>query len=285
MRYSTNTADELPYLARDKWRVILPALGIASEFLKNRHGPCPGCGGRDRYRWDDKAGRGTFVCGGGGDTLTGDGFDLLAHVFGWSKPETFRAVAEILGVAGDAQPPARKPLASHRPPPAPAPQRDTGAYARALWGRVNREGAIVAAHPYAIAKRLGGAFGAGRTRASGRLIGQGADCIIVPVRNPDGVLVAVECLSENRDANGKFLRQSFGPKSGGWLVLGNDLDPNLPRYVVEGWATGAKMLEHMGGNCAVYVAFGAGRLRAVAEEVEHRWPGSEVIVCREAAHA
>jgi phage/plasmid primase-like uncharacterized protein len=97
-------------------------------------------------------------------------------------------------------------------------------------------------------------------------------------------LVAVECLSEHRDPAGKFLRQSFGPKSAGWLTLGDDLDPHLPRYVVEGWATGVKMLEHMGGNCAVYVAFGQGRLRAVAEEIERRWPGSEVIVCTEADH-
>ena len=52
-----------------------------------------------------------------------------------------------------------------------------------------------------------------------------------------------------------------------------------------GWATGAKMLEHLGGNVAVFVAFGAGRLQAVAEEVERRWPGSEVVVCTEAANA
>ncbi len=141
----------------------------------------------------------------------------------------------------------------------------------------------MAGHPYCQTKLLWWAAGAGRGRATGRLIGHDADCIVVPVRSPDGALVAVECLSENRDAKGKYLRQSFGPKSAGWLTLGNDLDPNLPRYVVEGWATGAKMLEHMGGNCAVYVAFGAGRLRAVAEEIERRWPGSEVVICTEAA--
>ena len=277
------TTTELLQSAQGQWPSILPALGVGAEFLSNRHGPCPGCGGRDRFRFDDKDGKGGFVCGGGGDSLVGDGFDLLQHVIGWSRQEAFSAVRDYLGMASSL-PPRQRP---HRPTQAAreaTPQRSTGDYARELWARVNRQDEIVAGHPYCQAKKIWWAAGAGRGQATGKLIGRDADCIIVPVRNPDGALVAVECLSEHRDANGKFLRQSFGPKSEGWLVLGNDLDPHLPRYVVEGWATGAKMLEHLGGNCAVFVAFGAGRMRAVAEEIERRYPGSEVTICTEAAH-
>jgi len=64
-------SDDIITLARGHWAEILPSMGVGTEFLADRHGPCPGCGGRDRFRWDDRAGRGTFVCGGGGDTLTG----------------------------------------------------------------------------------------------------------------------------------------------------------------------------------------------------------------------
>ena len=32
--------------ARGRWREILPKLGIPPESLRNRHGPCPICGGR-----------------------------------------------------------------------------------------------------------------------------------------------------------------------------------------------------------------------------------------------
>lgn len=273
----------LPDHARGQWASILPAMGIQAEYLTNRHGPCPGCGGRDRYRYDDKGGRGSFVCGQGGDTLTGDGFDLLQHVHGWTRQEAFKAVSEYLGLASSLPP--RK--AVQRPPEATRTalgQSSTSDYARQLWESVNRDDDVVAGHPYCQAKKIWWAAGAGRGRATGKLIGHDADCIVVPVRSPDGALVAVECLSEHRDGAGKFLRQSFGPKSQGWLTLGNDMDPNLSRYVVEGWATGAKMLEHLGGNCTVFVAFGQGRLLAVAEEVERRYPGSEVIVCQEAAH-
>ena len=280
---ATNKADPIR-AAAGLWGAILPALGVPAEYLTNRHKDCPGCGGRDRFRFDDRDGRGTFVCGGGGDTLTGDGFDLLRHVHGWGQAEAFRAVSEYLGVVASL-PPRQKPQRLVEAARTVSLHHSTGDYARELWARVNREDAVVAGHPYCQAKRIGWAAGAGRGRASGRLIGKDADCIIVPVSSPDGVLVAVEALSENRDANGKFLRQSFGQKSAGWLVLGNDLDPNLPRYVVEGWATGAKMLEHLGGHCAVYVAFGAARLRAVAEAIEGRSPGRAVIICQEAPHA
>ncbi len=36
------------------WPRILPALGI--QVLKNRHQPCPVCGGSDRFRFDDREG-------------------------------------------------------------------------------------------------------------------------------------------------------------------------------------------------------------------------------------
>ncbi|EKR8964141.1 DNA primase, partial [Salmonella enterica] len=39
------------------WPNILPALGV--KVIKNRHQACPVCGGSDRFRFDDKEGRGT----------------------------------------------------------------------------------------------------------------------------------------------------------------------------------------------------------------------------------
>ena len=42
------------------WPRILPALGM--KVIKNRHQACPVCGGADRFRFDDKEGRGTWFC-------------------------------------------------------------------------------------------------------------------------------------------------------------------------------------------------------------------------------
>ena len=49
--------------ARGKWRGILIALGVDESYLKDQHGPCPLCkDGKDRFRFDDKDGDGTYYC-------------------------------------------------------------------------------------------------------------------------------------------------------------------------------------------------------------------------------
>lgn len=46
--------------ASGRWRDILEVLaGLHAEQLSNRHQPCPACGGRDRYRFDDRDGNGS----------------------------------------------------------------------------------------------------------------------------------------------------------------------------------------------------------------------------------
>ncbi len=43
-----------------RWPVLLQAAGIDAGFLQRRHGPCPVCGGKDRFRFTDREGRGTW---------------------------------------------------------------------------------------------------------------------------------------------------------------------------------------------------------------------------------
>ena len=63
-----------------RWREVLPRFGISAATLDGKHHPCPGCGGKDRFRFDDKNGRGTWICSqGGGDAVAGDAFALLVH--------------------------------------------------------------------------------------------------------------------------------------------------------------------------------------------------------------
>ena len=48
--------------ARGRWRAILPRVGIGLEFLTRKNGPCPLCGGKDRWRFLDYEGSGMWVC-------------------------------------------------------------------------------------------------------------------------------------------------------------------------------------------------------------------------------
>jgi len=84
------TADE----AVGRWPGILQSLGVDPAFLNNKHGPCPICSGKDRYRFDDKGGRGTWICSHCG---SGDGFKLLQGVLGWSISEAAKQVDRIVG--------------------------------------------------------------------------------------------------------------------------------------------------------------------------------------------
>lgn len=91
--------DETRDAAQGHWREILGALGIDVPLAHNKHCACPGCGGTDRFRFDDKSGRGTFICSaGGGEPVAGDGFRLLNHVKGWPFMEAARRVAEVMGI-------------------------------------------------------------------------------------------------------------------------------------------------------------------------------------------
>lgn len=64
--------------ARNNWPKIFEKLGIPIP-PNHRHGPCPCCGGKDRFRMDDLEGRGTWFCNQCG---AGDGLDLVSRFFG-----------------------------------------------------------------------------------------------------------------------------------------------------------------------------------------------------------
>jgi putative DNA primase/helicase len=82
--------------ARGRWHGILPQLGISPKLLRNRHGPCPMCGGKDRFRFDDKEGKGTWICNKCG---SGDGAELVKRVKGVGFKEAAKMIEGVTGVA------------------------------------------------------------------------------------------------------------------------------------------------------------------------------------------
>ncbi|EKM4222090.1 DNA primase, partial [Salmonella enterica] len=85
------------------WPRILPALGV--KVIKNRHQSCPVCGGSDRFRFDDKEGRGTWFCNQCG---AGDGLKLVEKVFGVTPSE---AAGKVNAVTGNLSPVAPEVIA------------------------------------------------------------------------------------------------------------------------------------------------------------------------------
>jgi hypothetical protein len=64
------------------WAAVLTQLGIDAKLLDGKHRQCPrvGCASKDGFRFDDKDGRGTWICSQGiGEPVAGDGPALLVH--------------------------------------------------------------------------------------------------------------------------------------------------------------------------------------------------------------
>jgi putative DNA primase/helicase len=85
--------------ARHRWREILPQFGVETRFLSNKHGPCPLCGGRDRYRFDDRDGTGSYYCNQCG---AGVGIIMIRKLRGWDHATACAAIDKIIG--SDRQP-------------------------------------------------------------------------------------------------------------------------------------------------------------------------------------
>ena len=77
------TYKEIRAAAQYRWPEIHATFGIDPRYLKNKHQPCPACGGKDRFRYDDKDGNGTFICS-HYNNGAGDGFGLPPLL--WNLP-------------------------------------------------------------------------------------------------------------------------------------------------------------------------------------------------------
>ncbi len=99
--------------ARGRWQGILPAIGVSSSYLSGKHGPCPMCGGKDRFRWDNKNGEGTYFCSNCG---AGDGVKLVMET---QRVDFKNAVARINEHIGSA------PIVHTRPGLSKAQQRES----------------------------------------------------------------------------------------------------------------------------------------------------------------
>lgn len=161
-------------------------------------------------------------------------------------------------------------------PDTPAPPPKTMAYAKTIWNQSQEPDAFVACHPYAQRKGITWAAGARRGNASGRLIGRGADCIVVPAKSVTGDLQAIQCI----DPEGK--KQSFGCIKNSFLLVGNTLDKSLPWYVCEGWASAVSLVfHHCKGNAVCAVSFGSHNLENVAQLIADHYQPDEVVIIRE----
>ncbi len=90
-----------------RWPGIFSSLGI--DVGQGKHQPCPVCpGGKDRFRFDDKDGNGTYFCNQCG---AGNGWTLIQKYFNLGFVESVKKVSGIIGVV-EMTPAKQKPTIS-----------------------------------------------------------------------------------------------------------------------------------------------------------------------------
>ncbi len=77
-------------LVKRSWPEVLIAAGMSQKLFTQRHGPCPFCGGADRYRWSNKH-DGVWVCSFCTESRFASGFRMLMLHMGYT---TFHQAAD-----------------------------------------------------------------------------------------------------------------------------------------------------------------------------------------------
>lgn len=242
------------------WRSTLEGYGCQLPSGRH-HGPCPVCGGKDRFRFDDKDGRGTWFCG-QCDPQSGGGLLLLSRYLG--KP-TIEVARELIG---QDVPRTVAPVRKHS---ATSDQLAEEAKLRAKRGAaLLMSSAMQAVHPYMDKKGLSGEWPVNADimmGAAGERIEPGS-LLLVPVYK-NGELVNVQKIT----ADGKK-RPIYGGDMGGvcHVIAG----PGKLVAVVEGFATGVTVNRMT--NATVYVAFNTGNLASIAQQARAEHPDATLVI-------
>ena len=266
---SPRLVSDVTRIACGHWPDLLAAVGIDIP-RRGKHGPCPACGGKDRFRLDDKGGRGTWICNQCGN---GDGLDLLVRVTGKSTKEAAELLAPLVGLSAGGLDTAESERI-HQQQQAKADQ-DRKRSEQQRQKAARRAAAIAGdvaqgVSPYLTAKGLEWP----QATINSTLIREGgenfpAGSLAVTLTNEGGALVNVQLIRD--DGTKRYL--AGGQKAGAFhRIEGRELVA-----VVEGYATGLSV--HLAIGATVYCAMDAGNLLAVAQIARCQNPEARILLC------
>ncbi|STM94861.1 putative prophage DNA primase [Escherichia coli] len=242
------------------WPRILPALGI--QVLKNRHQPCPVCGGSDRFRFDDREGRGTWYCNQCG---AGDGLKLVEKVFGVSPSDAAAKVAAVTG----SLPPADPAVTAAAGAETDAARKNAAALAQTLMAKT-RPGT---GNAYLTRKGFPGRecrMLTGTHRAGG--VSWRAGDLVVPLYDDSGELVNLQLIS----ADGRKRTLKGGQVRGTCHTLEGQNQAGKRLWIAEGYAT-ALTVHHLTGE-TVMVALSSVNLLSLASLARQKHPACQIVL-------
>jgi len=247
-------------MACGHWPRILPALGV--PVIRNRHQACPVCGGSDRFRFDDKEGRGTWFCNQCG---AGDGLKLVEKVFGVSASEAAGKVNAVTGTL---------------PPVAPAATATTDAgtdaarkAAAALAAELMASARPATGNAYLTRKGLAEreCLTLTTTHKTGGVSYRAGD-VVVPLHDDTGALVNVQLIN----ADGEKRTLKGGQVKGAAHTFNGKKETGKRLWIAEGYAT-ALTVHHLTGE-TVMVALSSVNLLSLASLARRQHPACRIIL-------
>ncbi|MBG6000140.1 DUF927 domain-containing protein [Proteus mirabilis] len=257
---------EVKLKANGQWQAILSHLG--AEVPLNTHTACPHCGGKDRFRFDNKDGNGTFICNQCG---SGDGLDLVQRVLGVSVTEAAKEVANIIGIdTRSACPPA------YRRSEIKAQQDELKAQQAEKQANEKREKhkRFIERYNRTIANVYRG--GSDYLKAKGLhgfemdLLQDGS--LIIPLLDAGGVITGAQTIKPNGDK--RLLSDSA--KSGSYYPINEPVNVSTV-IIAEGLAT-ALTCHLIQPEAHTVAAIDAGNLIHVAKVMRVKYPESKIII-------
>lgn len=242
------------------WPRILPALGM--KVIKNRHQACPVCGGADRFRFDDKEGRGTWFCNQCG---AGDGLKLVEKVFGISASEAAR---KVNAVTGNLPPVAPEVVAA-----AEAGTEADRKAAAALAVRMLEKTRPATGNAYLTCKGFPARECLTLTTSykTGGVAYRAGD-LVVPLYDGTGALVNLQLIN----ADGLKRTLKGGQVKGACHLIDGQKQAGKRLWIAEGYAT-ALSVHHLTGE-TVMVALSSVNLLSLASLARQKYPACQIIL-------
>jgi putative DNA primase/helicase len=235
---------EVTATAAGHWPEILYALGAELPRTSGMHGPCPACGGKDRFRFDDND-RGSHICNQCG---AGDGLELVSKMQNCDATTAARAVAEVLSV----------PLPERQIIEAPVAEAP-----RSAVDKVERlqAKATLGQSAYLASKGLRYPF---------PILADGA--LLVTLTNGNGDVTGAQVIKP--DGSKRLVAGTV--KKGSFCVV-NSVESTETVIIAEGLAT-ALTLHLLCPEAVAVVAVDAGNLLPVARVFRDKYPQSRMII-------
>uniref|UniRef100_UPI001F433152 DUF927 domain-containing protein n=1 Tax=Proteus terrae TaxID=1574161 RepID=UPI001F433152 len=253
----TPSVSDIVKASQGRWLYILANLGITVPD-NHKHGACPKCGGKDRFRFDDKNGKGTWFCNQCGH---GDGLDLVKLVTGKETKTACQEVNKIILL------PAFKEIA-------PTPIKKVSAKKGIEHYEKIKAFCSLGESQYLINK----GFSNHQCLITRQQYTQGefsfpVGSLLLPLVDTDSVIKGGQLIS----LNGEKSLLSGSTLSGSFIVVRQPEKKPLEQIVItEGFATGLSLSKCL--DALIVASVSATNLVKVAQQLRAQYPDAKIII-------